>query len=78
MYRIIDLCYEFCYTENRIRDTANGLSFLRKLVKNMGWVMKKKTTHKKTGYELALDDIKHGRIHEYNNLDEFIKEIENE
>ena len=54
------------------------LAFLRKLVKNMEWVMKKKTTHKKTGYELALDDIKHGRIHEYNNLDEFIKEIENE
>ena len=54
------------------------LAFLRKLVKNMGWVMKKKTTHTKTGYELALDDIKHGRIHEYNNLDEFIKEIENE
>ena len=52
------------------------LSFLRKLVKNMGWTMKKTTTSKLSAYEQALDDVKHGRISEYNSLDEFIKEIE--
>ena len=52
------------------------LSFLCKLVKNMGWTMKKTATSKLSAYEQALDDVKHGRISEYNSLDEFIKEIE--
>ena len=52
------------------------LSFLRKLVKNMGWTMKKTATSKLSAYEQALDDVKQGRISEYNSLDEFIKEIE--
>lgn len=52
------------------------LSFLRKLVKNIGWTMKKTATSKLSAYEQALDDVKQGRISEYNSLDEFIKEIE--
>lgn len=52
------------------------LSFLRKLVKNMGWTMKKTAASKLSAYEQALDDVKHGRISEYNSLDEFIKEID--
>ncbi len=38
--------------------------------------MKKTATSKLSAYEQALDDVKHGRISEYNNLNEFIKEIE--
>ena len=41
----------------------------------MGWTMKKTTTSKLSAYEQALDDVKQGRISEYNSLDEFIKEI---
>lgn len=52
------------------------LSFLRKLVKNMGWTMKKTAVSKLSAYEQALDDVKHGRISECNSLDEFIKEID--
>ena len=52
------------------------MQFLRKLVKNMGWSMKKETTKKLSPYEQALDDVKNGRVYEYDNLDDFIKEIE--
>lgn len=41
----------------------------------MGWTMKKTATSKLSAYEQALDDVKQGRISEYNSLDEFIKEI---
>lgn len=35
----------------------------------------RKSNNKKTGFELAMDDIKNGRIEEFSSVEEMMKEI---
>lgn len=55
---------------------SSDFKFFKELAKKMGWSMKKETAKKLSPYEQSLDDLKHGRVYEYNSLNDFIKEIE--
>ena len=35
----------------------------------------RKSNNKKTGFELAMDDVKNGRIEEFSSVEEMMKEI---
>lgn len=51
---------------------ADQISTVRALVKKYGWKLSRK---KKSGIEEALDDIKHGRVTEIKDIDEFIRNL---
>lgn len=50
------------------------ISFLKSLVKRMGWTVHK-TTAKRTAYEQALKDKEQGCINEYANADELFSKL---
>lgn len=50
----------------------NDMRFFSALVKRMGWIKKKVQTDKhvrKTGLDLALEDVEHGDLKSFNNVD---------
>lgn len=67
-------------TNNTAMDTFSleipkaDIQLLKSLVKRMGWTVRK-TSHKKTAYEQALDDKEQGRVTEYANTDELFTKL---
>lgn len=49
-------------------------SFLKSLSKRLGWKINTGIA-KKTDYEQAMDDIKHGRITEYDSVDDMFQKL---
>ena len=50
----------------------DDIKLLKDLVKKFGWKINRK---KKTGLEEAMDDIKHGRVHEIDDLDDYLRKF---
>ena len=50
----------------------DDIKLLKDLVKKFGWKINRK---KKTGLEEAMDDIKHGRVHEIDDLDAYFRKF---
>ena len=48
----------------------DDIKLLKDLVKKFGWKINRK---KKTGLEEAMDDIKHGGVHEIDDLDDYFR-----
>lgn len=51
------------------------LSILKSLGKRLGWKIGKVKTIKKTDYERAIDDMKHGRITEYTSAKDMFNKL---
>lgn len=51
------------------------LSFLKSIGKRLGWKIGVAKTKKKTDYEQSLEDIKHGRITEYESVDDMFSKL---
>ena len=50
----------------------DDIKLLKDLVKKFGWKINRK---KKTGLEEAMDDIKHGRVHEIDDLGDYFRKF---
>ena len=50
----------------------DDIKLLKDLVKKFGWKINRK---KKTGLEEAMDDIKHGLVHEIDDLDDYFRKF---
>lgn len=50
----------------------DDIKLLKDLVKKFGWKINRK---KKTGLEEAMDDIKHGRVYEIDDLDDYFRKF---
>ncbi len=46
------------------------LSFFHALIKKMGWHVQKRSA-----YEQSLDDIRNGRVYEYDSVDDFFNDV---
>lgn len=53
-----------------LRLPKSDLTLLKALTKKMGWLVQKPTA-----YEQSIDDIRQGRVSEYNSVDEFFKDV---
>ena len=54
------------------------VNFFKTMAKKMGWTIERKRKKLYSAYELSLKDLDEGRVYEYDSLEDFIKEIEND
>ena len=53
----------------------SDVRFLYIIAKKMGWT-KKKATARKTGLDMALDDVREGRVYKAKDVDDLIRQLE--
>ena len=49
------------------------VAFLRTLSKKMGWTMKR---HRKSGIQLALEDVEAGRVYEAKSVEDLMSQLD--
>lgn len=59
--------------EYRVQVPANERATFRLIARRMGWEVS--TAKRKTGYQLAMEDLAAGRIHSAANAEEMISQI---
>ena len=53
----------------------SDVRFLSVIAKKMGWT-KKKAIARKTGLDMALDDVREGRVYKAKDVDDLIRQLE--